>query len=140
MSFLAEKSKPLSPCVQIANRVDFSSLTSAFSDSPDMIEVSESALEDVEIALAPQYTASDDFRTDILPDAENLAPGIFPAQLHYMDISFLDMKSKIRIPETVMVRNEWFNVDELLRKRPKGIEGSVLITGQPGIGENQLHP
>jgi hypothetical protein len=96
----------------------------------------DSESDDAEIVSELDSEASDVSMDYILSDANNLPPGIFPCQLKYMDLSFLLMKSKIRIPETVMIRNEWLHVTDIINNRRKGIEGSVLITGQPGIGKN----
>ena len=96
----------------------------------------QSDLEDFEITSELESEVSNNATDYIIADASDLPPGIFPCNLKYMDLSFLHIESKIRVSETIMIRNEWYDITKLLGDRPKGLKGSVLITGQPGIGEN----
>jgi hypothetical protein len=68
--------------------------------------------------------------------AGNLPAAMFPCQLKYMDLSVLKLKQDLlRVPLMVQIRDEWKNVSDYLDGRPKGHPGSVIVTGQPGIGK-----
>jgi hypothetical protein len=68
-------------------------------------------------------------------DNLDLVCDIFPCQLRYLDLVGLELKEKsIRMPNIMLVRSEWDATMELIVKAVKGVEGSIIITGQPGIG------
>ena len=71
-------------------------------------------------------------------DANYLSTGdaaIFPCTIRYMDLRVLELTHFTRIPELILLRNEWGNMVDIFNKRKKGIGGSAVFTGQPGIGE-----
>lgn len=74
----------------------------------------------------------------ILTDACNLPAAMFPCRMRYMDLSALQMNFSMRIPEMILIRDEWAAITDVLASREDGINGSVLITGQPGMGKYQL--
>ena len=70
-----------------------------------------------------------------ITDADILLAPMFPCELKYMDLSVLKLNSMSRVPWTVQIRDEWRALSDYLDHRPKGFRGSVIITGQPGIGK-----
>jgi len=63
---------------------------------------------------------------------------MFPCEMKYMDLFILKMKSGMpRVPSVVLIRDEWNTVTNIIEDRPKGLGGSILVTGQPGIGVYQ---
>ena len=76
----------------------------------------------------------------ITADVDYLADAIFPCKIKYMDLFVLQMRFKPRVPEMELIREEWEAVTRILEDRDDGIYGSVLITGQPGIGTYRSHP
>ena len=70
-----------------------------------------------------------------IADADiELAP-MFPCKLRYMDLSVLKLNRVLRVPWMVQIRDEWRAFSDYLNHRPKGLPGSLIITGQPGIGK-----
>jgi hypothetical protein len=79
-----------------------------------------------------------DPRSYVEKDAIYLSTGdtaIFPRTIRYMDLTVLNLTHFTRTPKLMLRRNEWGNMVEIFNKRKKGIEGSAVFTGQPGIGE-----
>jgi hypothetical protein len=62
--------------------------------------------------------------------------GVFPCTIRYMDLTVLESKSPVRIPKLMLLRNEWGHMVDIFNKREKGVQGSAIFTGQPGIGEH----
>ena len=100
-------------------------------------------------AGAPMDTDSDTMDIDLNPvssieryintDAIYLSTGVtgvFPCTIRYMDLTGLGLKYPIRIPQLMLLRNEWGNMVDIFNGRRKGVRGSAVFTGQPGIGEN----
>jgi hypothetical protein len=72
-------------------------------------------------------------------DAVYLSNGvttIFPCTIWYMDLTVLKLENEIRVPHLTILRNEWGNMIDIFNDRKKGIRGSAIFTGQPGIGEH----
>ena len=81
---------------------------------------------------------------DIDPDLINTdlahlskeATAIFPYTVRYMDLTVLDLKAKdLRVPQLILFRDEWGSIIDIFNERKKGMRGSAVFTGQPGIGE-----
>jgi hypothetical protein len=66
----------------------------------------------------------------------NEATAIFPYTIQYMDLTVLRSTKKLRVPRLMLFRNEWGTMIDIFNKRGKGIDGSALFSGQPGIGEH----
>ena len=77
--------------------------------------------------------------TDVDEDATHLSTGdtaIFPCTIRYMDLRVLELTNfSTRIPQLMFLRKEWDNMVDIFNRREKGIRGSAVFTGQPGIGE-----
>jgi hypothetical protein len=77
------------------------------------------------------------FLERILADFSNGIP-IFPCTINYMDLSVLDLKNCHRLLPLTLIRDEWKSILDCVddvHKSDKGLQGSFLITGQPGIGK-----
>jgi hypothetical protein len=60
---------------------------------------------------------------------------IFPCTFRFMDLTVLGLTHFIRTPQLMLLRNEWGNMLDIFNKRERGIRGSAVFTGQPGIGK-----
>lgn len=77
-------------------------------------------------------------RSYIENDAIYLSTGnsaMFPCTIRYMDLTILGLTHFTRTPQLILLQNEWGNMVDIFNKREKGIGGSAIFTGQPGIGE-----
>jgi hypothetical protein len=64
-------------------------------------------------------------------------PNIFPQQIRYMDLTALGIKHEPRVPMMMLIRSEWETLaDVIIGDRLEGLHGSVVLTGQPGIGQH----
>ena len=61
---------------------------------------------------------------------------IFPYTIRYVDLTVLQSKKKLRVPRLMLFRNEWGTMIDIFNKRKRGMDGSALFSGQPGIGEH----
>ncbi|KAF5379025.1 hypothetical protein D9615_006070 [Tricholomella constricta] len=70
-------------------------------------------------------------------DEQQVLWTIFPEQIRYMDLSALNLKKTWGrgLPLAMFIRSEWETMLDYISQRRRGIEGSVLLTGQPGIGK-----
>ena len=61
----------------------------------------------------------------------------FPFTLTFLDLSTLGLKEEVskRLPLPLFLREEYDYISTLIRKRPQGDQGSVIVSGQPGTGE-----
>ena len=75
---------------------------------------------------------SSDYITDA---ANNLPDALFPYKLKYMDLTMLHLQHLVRVPRLMLIRDEWATLARKLEAGEPGIFGSVLVTGQPGIGQ-----
>ena len=66
----------------------------------------------------------------------NEVMAIFPYTIQYVDLTVLQSKKELRVPRLMLFRNEWGTMIDIFNKRKKGIRGSALFSGQPGIGEH----
>jgi hypothetical protein len=64
------------------------------------------------------------------------APSIFPCNIRYMDLTVLGMRHRPRVPMMMLIRSEWDSLMEIVNSRRKGVQGSIFVTGQPGIGQH----
>ena len=76
---------------------------------------------------------------DIIADATKLSEGIagiFPCKIQFMDLAILGMVTEnLRVPTMMLIRDEWHSESMMNVGAVKGLGGSVVITGQSGIGE-----
>ena len=139
--FLREKSKPL--------EIDFGDglvprLVFDATQSPSSGVVDNNAVaDDDDDAIADD----DDDAMDIDPNhgyagshTDHLskeAKAIFPYTIRYVDLTALNLQDDLRAPLLMLFRNEWGTMIDIFNKRThlKGIRGSAVFTGQPGIGK-----
>jgi len=60
--------------------------------------------------------------------------GVFPYTVRYIDLTFLQLEQRWRVPHLLFIRDDWGFMINLFNKREKGIDGGGAFTGQPGIG------
>ncbi|KAF8351674.1 hypothetical protein F5887DRAFT_913384 [Amanita rubescens] len=62
---------------------------------------------------------------------------IFPYTIWYVDLTVLKLKNNLHVPLLMLFRNEWGMMIDIFneRKHLRGIRGSAIFTGQPGIGK-----
>jgi hypothetical protein len=112
---------------------DDSSILSEPSEPSELSELSDN-LTSPTVTRNPARSISSE---PVGPLAEILeaAPLFFPCKIRYMDLTVLKLKYQPRVPLLMLVRSEWDLMTEEFRRCPKGVDGSVVITGQPGIGQ-----
>lgn len=94
-----------------------------------------------------QHSESDDVDEDVRSyideDAAVLSHGsnpVLPCTIRYMDLTCLGLQHFDRVPEVLLIRDEWDAVIDIFNKRPSGKRGSAVWTGQPGIGKRHYGP
>jgi hypothetical protein len=108
-----------------------------YGNKPDVLSVKLDflrSLTSVE-ALSPRHP---DGNHD--PEASNEddeTESLFPCILGFLDLSTLKLKHKVpaRLPSPLLLRQEYKYMSELIGKRASNSGGSVIVSGQPGIGE-----
>lgn len=65
----------------------------------------------------------------------NEATAIFPYTFQYVDLTVLRCKQNLRVPRLMLFRSEWGTMIDIFNKGEKGICGSAIFSGQPGIGK-----
>ena len=71
-------------------------------------------------------------------DAAVLSHGptpVLPCTIRYMDLICLKLQHFKRVPDVLLIRDEWDAVIDIFNKRKIGTQGSALWTGQSGIGK-----
>ncbi|KIM35003.1 hypothetical protein M413DRAFT_449955 [Hebeloma cylindrosporum] len=80
-------------------------------------------------------------RSYIDEDAAVLSHGptpVLPCTARYMDLTCLNLQYFGRVSKVLLIRDEWDAVIDIFNARKKGIKGSAVWTGQPGIGKTSL--
>ncbi len=83
---------------------------------------------------------NDNNRMDDDDDPEEDDPEIkklFPSTLKFLDLSTLGLKETMptRLPLPLLLRQEYYDISELIKKWPQDYRSSVILSGQPGTGE-----
>jgi len=94
-------------------------------------------------ALLPRDPDDNDNRVDDVDDPEareeddTVLESLFPSLLSFLDLSFLNLKETApsRLPLPLLLRKEYEHISDLIKKKPESSGGSVIISGQPGVGE-----
>ena len=62
---------------------------------------------------------------------------LFPSRLRFLDLSTLGLKAKVTksFPLPLLLRKEYKVISKLIKNEPQSSRGSVIISGQPGMGE-----
>ena len=126
--FLREKSKPL--------EIDFGDglvprLVFDATQSP-----SSGVVDNDDVADDDNDAVADDDDGSHTNHLSKEAKAIFPYTIRYVDLTTLDLKN-LSVPLLMLFRNEWGTMIDIFNKRThlKGIRGSAIFTGQPGIGK-----
>ena len=87
--------------------------------------------------LSPQHTDNNEVRGDD-GDGSGGINSFFPFDLSFLDLSSLDLKKNLpeNIPFPLFLRQEYDHISSLIEKEPRNSQGSVIISGQPGTGED----
>jgi hypothetical protein len=85
--------------------------------------------------ILPMAIELDNIEDDETADGLDWLPSDFPSKLHYIDLSFLGLKNSLRVPNLMLIRHEWLTLMDIIQNKENGVKGSVIITGQPGIGK-----
>jgi hypothetical protein len=83
----------------------------------------------------PSSSCSSHIDTDVA-HLSNETTAIFPCTIQYMDLTVLKLENSIRVPQLMLFRNEWGSMIDIFNEREKGMRGSAVFAGQPGIGEH----
>ncbi|KAF8622926.1 hypothetical protein AX15_006639 [Amanita polypyramis BW_CC] len=111
---------------------------SAFKNRPSALPVLNDTMnvdEDAETDPARQPVNCPGY---IIADAEELSTGstkALPCIIRYMDLTSLKLDNKIRVEPLTLIREEWNIMIEVFNRRERGISGSAIFTGSPGIGK-----
>ena len=91
--------------------------------------------------LPPQHPNDNDNdnRVDDDDDSEDdpVIKKLFPSTLKFLDLSTLGLKETMptRLPLPLLLRQEYYDISELIKKWPQDYRSSVILSGQPGTGE-----
>ncbi|KAI0277011.1 hypothetical protein BGY98DRAFT_982636 [Russula aff. rugulosa BPL654] len=94
-------------------------------------------------ASSQQHPDDSDDRVDNDDDASNdseddvVLKSLFPYILDFLDLSTLGLKEAVptRFPLPLLLRKEYKEISQLIKDKPRNSGGSVLVSGQPGIGK-----
>jgi hypothetical protein len=67
-------------------------------------------------------------------EMSELPSGTFPCTIQYLDLNILSLKNLPRVPTLMLIRSDWKHMMDRVCNRQKSIEGTIVVTGQPGIG------
>jgi hypothetical protein len=68
-------------------------------------------------------------------DDDDVLQSLFPYILEFLDLSALGLEVTDRLPLPLLLRKEYEHISELIKKKPEGSRGSVIVSGPPGTGE-----
>jgi hypothetical protein len=85
--------------------------------------------------LSPQHPDEVDDPEPSIDDDPELK-SLFPSILSFLDLSTLELKEIVsdRFPLPLLVRQDYKDMWELIKKEPQNGAGSVVVSGQPGMG------
>jgi hypothetical protein len=134
--FLREKSKPLETDFgnDLVPRLVFDATQPSFSGIVGNDAVSDDDDDDDAMDIDPNHGYGCHMHH---LSKEAKAIQIFPYTIRYVDLTVLNLKNNLRAPLLMLFRNEWGSMIDIFngRKHLKGIRGSAVVTGQPGIGK-----
>src|SRR3954462_7912808 len=61
---------------------------------------------------------------------------VFPCKIQYLDLTVLDLKNETCVPTLMFIGSEWDSMMKIIDGTLKGVQGSIVVTGQPGISLN----
>jgi hypothetical protein len=108
-----------------------------YGNKPDVLSVKLDFLQSLTSAdaLSPRHSDGSHDPETSNEDDETQLP--FPCLLGFLDLSTLKLKHKApaRLPSPLLLRQEYNYMSWLIGKRASNSGGSVIVSGQPGIGE-----
>ena len=102
---------------------------------------SKASNEDTDLESSNEDTdlESSNEAADSEPGSENdiVLQSLVPCVLDFLDLSTLKLEVKVtkRLPLPLLLRKEYGHISNLIEKQPKNSTGSVIVSGQPGLGE-----
>ena len=110
-------------------------------DDDDALEASDD--EESEMVVDEPETSDDEEPEMVVDEPEASNDGgsesetTFPFTLHFLDLSSLGLRTDVsrRLPLPVLYRPEYNHISTLIKAEPRNGHGSVIVSGQPGIGE-----
>ena len=93
--------------------------------------------------MLPRDPDDNDNRVDDVDDPEareeddTVLESLFPSLLSFLDLSILNLKETApsRLPLPLLLRKEYEHISDLIEEKPQSSGGSVIISGQSGVGE-----
>jgi hypothetical protein len=79
----------------------------------------------------------DDDDSDASNEDDVVLKSLFPYILDFLDLSTLGLKETVptRFPLPLLIREEYKEISQLIKDELQNSGGSVVVSGQPGIGE-----
>ena len=109
-------------------------------NSPRHPDDNEDRVDDDDV---PEASDDDESGMDVdEPEASNdggsTADTIFPFTLCFLDLSTLGLRARVshRLPSPLFLREEYNHISRLIEDEPVNSHGSVIVSGQPGTGED----
>ena len=90
------------------------------------------------LSLTPEaLSPDDDDNSEASNEDDAVLKSLFPSHLRFLDLSTLGLEAKVtgRFPLPLLLRQEYEDISELIKNEPQSSAGSVIISGQPGMGE-----
>ncbi|KAM6504274.1 hypothetical protein JOM56_001217 [Amanita muscaria] len=104
----------------------------------DVVDDDDDAVADDAMDIDPNHCSNSHINTHVA-HLSNEATAIFPYTIRYVDLTVLGLKTTdLRVPQLLLFRNEWGSMIDIFNKRKRGMRGSAVFTGQPGIGKTCL--
>ncbi|EDR08045.1 uncharacterized protein LACBIDRAFT_327283 [Laccaria bicolor S238N-H82] len=110
--------------------------------SVSRVVTSPSTLDDAMDVDANPAPEPDNCPSYIIADAKELSSftgstAVFPCTIRYMDLTTFDLKIPT-LKRLTLIRDEWNTMIDLFNGRKRGVLGSAVFTGSPGIGKTCL--
>ena len=103
----------------------------------DLVDPSKSEGDSPSAFSSELKEVSDDDDAFIADDVFKAAPMMFPCKIRYLDLTVLGLKARPRVPALMQIRSEWDLMMQTIEQQfHEGVQGSIVITGQPGIGQH----
>jgi hypothetical protein len=102
---------------------------------PDVLSVKLEFLRSLTPAEALSPRDNDDRIDDDEGDPE--IKSLFSSILSFLDLSTLELKENVpnRLPLLLLLHQKYKDISKLIEKQPQNSGGSVIASGQPGMGE-----
>jgi hypothetical protein len=113
-----------------------SSAKASSAKAPKASSTKASKASPADVSSSRDPDPNDDEVSEASNEENTVIKSLFPFLLSYLDLSPLGLKEDMgRFQSPLLYRKEYKIISELIEKRPQGRRGSVLVSGQPGVGE-----